>query len=117
MLTKSKLLKNLNFILGVLNKSDIWTIHLAVSRHSDHLEADKAKGVEKNNRGGGQGVALFRTCLSDIQKFALNKEYEFCFLNFFYKNDIRDVDSTADLVLVLLVSGTLVPGTLVPTGT
>ena len=59
------------------------TTHLTVSRDSDHLESEKAKSVEENNGGGGQAVPMFRTCLSDLQKLALNIEGElFCFLNF-----------------------------------
>ena len=68
--------------LRMIRKSQMLT-YLTVSRDSDHLESEKAKSVEENNGGGGQAVPMFRTCLSDLQKLALNIEGElFCFLNF-----------------------------------
>ena len=57
--------------LRMIRKSQMLT-YLTVSRDSDHLESDKSKSIEKNNRRGGEVVTVFRTHLSDLKKLALN---------------------------------------------
>ena len=57
--------------LRMIRKSQMLT-YLTVSRDSDHLESDKSKSIEKNNRRGGEVVTVFRAHLSDLKKLALN---------------------------------------------